>query len=44
MIEKLIQTGRYYGIEMMWGKTTVMRISGQPIQVQITVDHNNCRM
>jgi hypothetical protein len=30
MIDKLIETGRYYGMEMNVVKTKVMRISSQP--------------
>ena len=38
MIDKLIETGRYYGMEMNVEKTKVMRISRQPSPVTITVD------
>ena len=33
IIDKLIETGRYYGIEMNVEKTKVMRISRQPSPV-----------
>jgi len=32
MIDKLIETGRCYGMEMSVEKTKVMRISSQPFQ------------
>ena len=35
MIDKLIETGRYYGMEM---NVEVMRISRQPSPVTITID------
>ena len=38
MIDKLIETGRYYGMEMNVEKMKVMRISRQPSPVTITVD------
>ena len=38
MIDKLIETGRYYGMEMNVGKTRLMRISRQPSPVTITID------
>ena len=38
MIDKLIETGRYYGMEMNVEKTKVMRISIQPSPVTITID------
>ena len=44
MIDKLIETGRYYGMEMNVEKTKVMRISRQPSPVTITIDQNNWRM
>ena len=37
-IDKLIETGRYYGMEMNVEKTKVMRISRQPSPVRITID------
>ena len=39
MIDKLIETGRYYGMEMNVEKAKVMRISRQPSPVTITIDH-----
>ena len=38
MIDKLIETGRYYGMEMNVEKTKVMRISRQPSPVAIKID------
>ena len=39
MIDKLIQVGRCYGMEMNVEKTKVMRISRQPSSVTIMIDH-----
>ena len=38
MIDKLIETGRYYGMGMNVEKTKVMGISRQPSPVTITID------
>jgi len=38
MINKLIDIGRCYGMEMNVEKTKVMRISGQPFPVKIIID------
>ena len=38
MIDKLIETGRCYGMEMNVEKTKVMRISRQPSPVTIMID------
>ena len=38
MIGKLIETDRYYGMEMNVEKTKVIRISRQPSPVKITID------
>ena len=38
MIDKLIETGRYYGMEMNVEKTKVMRISRQPSPITIMID------
>ena len=38
MIYKLIETGRYYGMEINVEKTKVMRISRQPSPITITID------
>ena len=38
MIDKLTETGRYYGMEMNVEKTKVMRISRQPSPVTITIE------
>ena len=38
MIDKLIEIGRYYGMEMNVEKTKVMRISRQPFPVKIIID------
>jgi hypothetical protein len=40
MIDKLIETGRCYGMEMNVEKTKVMRISRQPSPVKIMIDQN----
>jgi len=41
MIDKLIEIGSCYGMEMNVEKTKVMRISRQPSQVTIMIDQNN---
>ena len=38
MIDKLIEIGRCYGMEMNVEKTKVMRISRQPFPVKIIID------
>jgi len=38
MIDKLIETGRYYGLEINVEKTKVMKISRQPSPITITID------
>jgi len=38
MIDKLIEIGRCYGMEINVEKTKVMRISRQPFPVQIKID------
>jgi hypothetical protein len=38
MIDKLIEIGRCYGMEMNVEKTKVMRISRQPLPVKIIMD------
>jgi hypothetical protein len=38
MIDKLIETGRCYGMKMNVEKTKVMRITRQPFQVKIMID------
>jgi len=38
MIDKLIENGRYYGMEMNVEKKKVIRISRQPSPVTITID------
>jgi hypothetical protein len=38
MIDKLIETGRYNGMEMNMERTKVMRISSQPFPVKIMID------
>jgi hypothetical protein len=37
MIDRLMEIGRYYGMEMNLEKPTVMRISRQPSPIQITI-------
>ena len=44
MIDKLIEIGSCYGMEMNVEKTKVMRISRQPSPVTIMIDQNNWRM
>jgi len=44
MIDKLIEIGRCYGMEMNVEKTKVMRISRKPSPVTIMIDQNNWRM
>jgi hypothetical protein len=38
MIDKLIEVGRGYGIEINVEKNKTMRISGQPTPLQIKID------
>ena len=38
MLDKSIETGRYYGMEIKVEKTKVMRISRQPSPIIITID------
>jgi hypothetical protein len=38
LIDKLIENGRCYGMEMNVEKTKVMRISRQPLPVKIMID------
>jgi len=38
MIDKLIEIGRCYGMEMNGEKTKLMRISRQPFPVKIMID------
>jgi len=38
MIDKVIEIGRYYGMEMNMGKTKIMRISRQPFPVKFMID------
>jgi hypothetical protein len=42
-INRLIEIGRRYGMEMNVEKTKVMRISRQPSPIKIRVDKNNRR-
>jgi hypothetical protein len=41
IIDKLIEIGRCYGMEMNVEKTIVMRILRQPSPVKIMIDQNN---
>jgi hypothetical protein len=41
MIDKLIEIGRCYGLEMNVEKTKLMKISRQPFPVKIIIDQNN---
>ena len=38
MIDKLIEIGRCYGMEMSVDETKVMRVSRQPFPVKIMID------
>jgi hypothetical protein len=38
MIDKLIEIGRCYGMEINVEKTKVMRISRQPLPVKLIID------
>jgi hypothetical protein len=38
MIDKLIEIGRFYGMEMNVEKTNLMRITRQPLRVKIIID------
>jgi hypothetical protein len=44
MIDKLIEIGRCYGMEINVEKTKLMRISRQPFPVKVIRDQNNWRM
>jgi hypothetical protein len=44
MIDKLIEIGRCYGMEMNVEKTNVMRISRQPSPVTIMIEQINWRI
>jgi hypothetical protein len=44
MIDRLIEIGICYGMAMKVEKTEVLKISRQPLPVQIMVDQNNWRM
>ena len=41
MIDKLIEIGGFYGVEMNVEKTNAMRISRQPFPVKSMIDQNN---
>jgi len=41
VIDKLIEIGGCYGMEMNVEKTKLMRISRQPFPVKIMIDQNN---
>ena len=43
MIDKLIEIGRCYGMEMNVEKTKVMRISRQPFPVKIMIDQKQLK-
>jgi hypothetical protein len=43
MIDKLIEIGRCYGMEVNVKKTKVMRISRQPFPVKIMIDEKKTR-
>jgi hypothetical protein len=44
MIDKLIEIGKFYGMEMNAEKTKVMRISREPSPVQIIEDQEQLRI
>jgi hypothetical protein len=44
MIDRLIEIGRCYGIEINVETTNIMKISRQPSPVQIMIDQNNWRI
>jgi len=44
MMDKLIEIGRCYGMEINVEKTKVMRISRQPLPVKIMIDQSNWRI
>jgi hypothetical protein len=44
LIDRLIKTGRCYGIEMNMERTKVIRISRQPSRIQIMIDQKQRRM
>jgi hypothetical protein len=44
MVDKLIEIGWYYGMEMNVEKTTVMRLSRQPSPVTSMIDQNTQSM
>ena len=44
MIDKKIEIGRCYGMDINVEKTKVIRISRQPFPVKIIIDKNNWRM
>jgi len=43
MIDKLIEIGRCYGMEMNVAKTKVMKMSRQPFPVKIMIDQKTTR-
>jgi hypothetical protein len=44
VIERLMEIGRCYGMEMNVEKTTMMRSSKQLFRIQMMIDKNNWRM
>ena len=44
MIDKLIETGRYYGVEVNVEKTKILRLSRRSIPVTITIDQSYWRI
>jgi hypothetical protein len=44
VIDKLIEIGTCYGMEMNVEKTKVMRLSTQPFPVKLMIDQKNWRM
>ena len=43
MIDKLIEIGRCYGMDMNVAKTKVMKMSRQPFPVKIMIDQKTTR-
>jgi hypothetical protein len=44
MLDRLIETGRCYGMEMNVGKNKIMRISRQPSSIQVMKDQRQMDM
>ena len=44
MVDRLMEIGRLYGLEMNVEKKEAIRIPRQSSSIQIMIDHNNWRM